>query len=546
MFVEHTAATHGESPRLMPHLEKLHPKRRCLGKISPLTAVRKPALPKPLGHLFPMNRIARASESLSIRLQLPPSASAIQSAQKNGIVYLSIIFLIDRSGSMQGQPIEHVRRALSIFVHSLPLGCRFDIIGFGSSYESGLGGIRAYEDESLAMADGYIAGIAANFGGTELYAPLHRILTEIRPDVLFLLTDGAISNTESVLGLARVHKTPISTLGIGNAASVHLVRGLADLTNGTHEFVDDIRRIEESVIRSLQMALHPVLRDVQLESDCGRPLENITRICRDSLTALRYLSNSTHQNCQLKLSGLTEGGENYSQVFGISEAHRMFSNILHAQTVVSASNRGIISEAETVELAKRLNLLTRFTSLLLYDNTTTYESVDEQTISIGVPVASHAQRNVPKVVSAYGDGSYYESGDLRYKITYGTGYGRGRPESIQLDMRHSTGYVPQPEKDWAQTVAMDAILNLTGLQTANGSWEGLPAVLELLNLSDVSGKWEASEMATALAVQTLRGQDGKYRLIAGKGLTWLMQRCGVEETNRILRWADEKLQDKPT
>jgi hypothetical protein len=181
----------------------------------------------------------------------------------------SIIFLIDRSGSMEGRPIAHVRSPLSVFMHSLPPDCYFDLIGFGWSHSSCFGGLTAYNDESLAPATRYISELGADFGGTEIYGPLQYVLTDIRPDLVFLLTDGAVSNTEMVLGLGREANCPISTFGIGNAASVDLVRGLADLTGGTHEFVDDPSRIEESVIRSLRTALHPLLRDIQLESDCG-------------------------------------------------------------------------------------------------------------------------------------------------------------------------------------------------------------------------------------------------------------------------------------
>jgi hypothetical protein len=281
----------------------------------------------------------------------------------------SIVFLIDRSGSMSGEPIAHVRRALSIFVHSLPPDCRFDLIGFGSSYRSGLGGLTPYDDKSLALADSYISRLEADLGGTEIYDPLNHILKELSPDVVFLFTDGAVSNTQSVLELARGHpKSSISTFGIGNAASVDLVRGLAERSGGTHEFVDDPARIEESVVRSLRTALHPLLRDVKLESDCGRLFENPPcAIGRDSLTTLRYLSNSTRPNCRLRLTGVAQNGQTYAQVFETRDAHRTFSNVLHVQAVVSASNAGVISEEETFGLAKRLNLLTRFTSLLLYD-----------------------------------------------------------------------------------------------------------------------------------------------------------------------------------
>ena len=46
------------------------------------------------------------------------------------------IFIVDRSGSMSGETIVTTVEALKLFVQSLPAGCMFDIISFGSNYES--------------------------------------------------------------------------------------------------------------------------------------------------------------------------------------------------------------------------------------------------------------------------------------------------------------------------------------------------------------------------------------------------------------------------
>ena len=55
-----------------------------------------------------------------------------------------IIFVVDRSGSMQGTSIEEVRNALQLCLRSMITGCRFNIVGFGSNYEPLFPETRAY------------------------------------------------------------------------------------------------------------------------------------------------------------------------------------------------------------------------------------------------------------------------------------------------------------------------------------------------------------------------------------------------------------------
>lgn len=44
------------------------------------------------------------------------------------------IFLIDRSGSMYGSPIKLAVSALKLFLHSLPVGSKFNVVSFGTHF----------------------------------------------------------------------------------------------------------------------------------------------------------------------------------------------------------------------------------------------------------------------------------------------------------------------------------------------------------------------------------------------------------------------------
>ncbi len=89
-----------------------------------------------------------------------------------------VIFVIDRSGSMGGSSIDEVRNALQLCLRSMMAGCRFNIVGFGSTHESLFSESRPYDEASLAAASAYAASLRADLGGTEILPALQDVLTQ--------------------------------------------------------------------------------------------------------------------------------------------------------------------------------------------------------------------------------------------------------------------------------------------------------------------------------------------------------------------------------
>ena len=61
------------------------------------------------------------------------------------------IFLIDRSGSMQNS-IVLARQALKLFLYSLPVGSKFNIISYGSNHDSLFANSVEYTEETVEKA----------------------------------------------------------------------------------------------------------------------------------------------------------------------------------------------------------------------------------------------------------------------------------------------------------------------------------------------------------------------------------------------------------
>lgn len=188
-----------------------------------------------------------------------------------GLAPAEVIFVVDRSGSMQGASIEEARNALQLGLRSLRPGCYFNVVGFGSKYEALFPQSRAYDDASLAEATKHVKELDADMGGTEILPALQHVLEaepqKGLPRQLFVLTDGEVSNTDAVIELGRQHAghARIFTFGIGAGASHHLVKGLARAGEGEAELIAPGERIEAKVLRQLSRALAPALSDVKVD-----------------------------------------------------------------------------------------------------------------------------------------------------------------------------------------------------------------------------------------------------------------------------------------
>ena len=188
-----------------------------------------------------------------------------------GFAASEILFLVDRSGSMDGPSIAEARNALQLALRTLRPGCFFNIVGFGSSHSPLFPESQPYNDKTFAAASAYVQSMRADMGGTEILPALKFVLgakaQEGRPRQVFVLTDGEVSNTDAVIELVRRHggQTRVFAFGIGAAPSHHLVRGLARAGEGAAEFIAPGERIEKKVLRQLNRALLAALTDVRVD-----------------------------------------------------------------------------------------------------------------------------------------------------------------------------------------------------------------------------------------------------------------------------------------
>ncbi|KAL5421030.1 hypothetical protein PMIN04_005939 [Paraphaeosphaeria minitans] len=195
-----------------------------------------------------------------------------------------IVFVCDRSGSMEGTRIALAKQALRIFLKSLPVSAMFNICSFGSTHSFLWPRSVAYSQKTLDEAIQHVGSLAANYGGTEMLEPLKATIQQRYRDLpleVMMLTDGAIWNQDILFTYLNEQvqdtKAPIRvySLGVGSGVSHSLIEGIARAGNGFSQTVGEGEKMDSKVVRMLKGALSPHVNDYTLEVKYAGGIESL-------------------------------------------------------------------------------------------------------------------------------------------------------------------------------------------------------------------------------------------------------------------------------
>ncbi|KAF5400727.1 hypothetical protein PHET_05793 [Paragonimus heterotremus] len=200
--------------------------------------------------------------------QFVPDFSQLASQQETRT---ELVFVVDRSGSMHGQRITSAAESLLLFLKALPVGCRFQIIGFGSHHEPLFPQPDDYNERTLENALQYQQSMSANMGGTDVLPALREAFDAPLTGQgwyrqIIFLTDGEVTNADEVIGLvgANVHKARVFTIGIQTGASSQLIASVARVGHGVSAIVSDDTQLRGVVMKILGAALQPRAGEIKV------------------------------------------------------------------------------------------------------------------------------------------------------------------------------------------------------------------------------------------------------------------------------------------
>jgi Ca-activated chloride channel homolog len=187
----------------------------------------------------------------------------------------TVIFVIDRSGSMAGKKIEQARKALKSVLNNLRDEDLFNIVAYDDRVESFKAELQRYSSKVRDQAEQFVDNIREG-GSTNISAALKDSLAMIqdstRPSYVLFLTDGLPTAGETgELSIAETCRSAnrgrsrIFCFGVGYDVNARLLDRLSGGNSGTSEYVKPDEDIESHVAAFYSKMTRPALSDIHIE-----------------------------------------------------------------------------------------------------------------------------------------------------------------------------------------------------------------------------------------------------------------------------------------
>jgi Ca-activated chloride channel homolog len=249
----------------------------------------------------------------------------------NEIVPKDVVFLMDTSGSQQGDPLVKSKELMRRFIQGFNPNDTFTIIDFANTAQALSTTPLANTTQNRQLAINYIDKLQAN-GGTELLNGIQAVMNfpaaaTGRLRSIVLITDGYIGNENEVLALVQRSLKPgnrLYSFGVGSSVNRFLLNRLAEVGRGTSQVIrqdEPSGFVAEKFFRQINS---PVLTNIQISWEGMGEKPEIYPIAPPDLFASQPLvlfgKKSDRTNGQLRIRGTQAGGKAYEQILPVNFA----------------------------------------------------------------------------------------------------------------------------------------------------------------------------------------------------------------------------------
>jgi Ca-activated chloride channel family protein len=183
---------------------------------------------------------------------------------------VEMVFTLDVSGSMSGQPIEQSRAAIRYALTHMRGDDTFQIIRFASSTDPMSPTPMPATQENVTAALAYINQMQAG-GGTMMLEGIKQSLNfprdESRLRYITFLTDGYIGNEREILAEIRKSRgdARLFSFGVGSSPNRYLLDGMARIGAGAVAYLslnDDANKV---MAEYFERIAHPAMSDISVD-----------------------------------------------------------------------------------------------------------------------------------------------------------------------------------------------------------------------------------------------------------------------------------------
>lgn len=335
------------------------------------------------------------------------------------------VFVMDTSGSMEGEKIEQARRALLTLLSNLNPGDRFNVVTFSSDARTFRDAPIAATKENLDAAREWVKEIKA-VGGTNINEALVTALKMLpnadRPQQVIFMTDGlptvGETSIEQIIKNARNANTDdkaverkgdvkfdsrarLFTFGVGFDVNTRLLDTLAEDNRGSSDYVLPQEDIEQKVGALYAKIAYPVLANPRLDFGNMKVYDVYPKRLPDLFKGSQVVvfgryDGKTNAGAKIQLIGDSLGREeripgqgDWSDRDGMNDiVPRLWATRKVGYLIDDArrSGRPVDTEVreEIIKLSKKYGIVTPFTAGLITE--------DERTLPPGTPVPADFAR----------------------------------------------------------------------------------------------------------------------------------------------------------
>lgn len=202
-------------------------------------------------------------------------ASPRVKAKKNSEIPKTVVFVVDRSGSMSGPKIEQAKASLKYMVSKLGEKDTFNIVSYSSDVQMFREELEVVTDATRSAALSYIEDIYSG-GGTNisdaLAAAMNQLKDRKRPSYIMFMTDGlptvGVKDEKQIAAMTRKLNevsSRVFSFGVGYDVNSRLLDRISRDNRGSSIYVKPTEDIEVASTNLFRKVSSPVLTDITVK-----------------------------------------------------------------------------------------------------------------------------------------------------------------------------------------------------------------------------------------------------------------------------------------